>query len=119
MGMLPMNYFRIRFHGFIASSHDGDPAVLGVTPQALTLTTVAGEPLVTLLPSEVVAISKIPLTRGLVIDHIAFDKIGTVELFAVDESPELLLQRIRCIGFIPQAEEAREWDPTQGPPPAE
>ncbi len=114
-----MNYFRVRLsHGFVSSSRHGDPALLGVTPQALVLNTGENEPRITLLASEVVAIAKIPLTRRLEIRHVAFEKIGTVEIEAIDETPDLLLQRIRCIGFVPRAEEVLEWDPAQGPPPA-
>ena len=113
-----MNSFRVRFHGFIASSRNGDPALLGATPQALILDPGANQPRITLLASEVVAIEQIPLTRRLAIRHVAFEKIGTVEIEAIDESPDELLQRIRCIGFVPRAAEVPEWDPAQGPPPA-
>jgi hypothetical protein len=78
------------------------------------------EPLI-LANTEVVSIKGdgLPLLkkRAIVVDHIAFDKAGTVLFYPVEETTDFLLLRISCAGFKPKAAPVPEWDPARGPPP--
>lgn len=119
-----MSSFPIHYHdmGVSSASRFSDYTAAGsvyASPKALRFTILHEGTLVTLLPNEVVRIYTERPYRGVVIDHIAFEKIGTLEISPVGISPEQLIAGIRSAGFIPKATPVREWDPTLGPPPEE
>ena len=118
-----MSYFNI-FWGYPGAGEEGGamPGVLGVTPNSLVFRIKGDrEPLV-LTDTEVVSVKaegslllRSPVIR---VEHIAFNKAGSVVFHPVEESIDQLLLRISCIGFKPKARPAEEWDPGWGPPPA-
>lgn len=118
-----MSYFNI-FWGYPGAGEEGVtmPGMLGVTPNSLVFR-IRGdrEPLV-LTDAEVVNIraegSLFLRNQVIEVEHIAFNKAGSVVFHPVEESIDQLLLRISCIGFKPKAQPAEEWDPRRGPPPA-
>ena len=94
-------------------------ALLKVTRDQLVLNP-DGRDAVVLRPEEVVEFrldGKIPhITQAIVLDHVAFDKIGNVVFFPLGETCKQFLSEIRLIGFTPTAMPAIPWEPGMPPP---
>ena len=87
-----------------------------MTPDELTLAR-RGSPTVVLTPDEVVDVridGRIPfVTQAIVVEHVAFEKIGSVFLDPVGTTCRKLLEEIKRIGFQPKAEPGVPWESGQ------
>ena len=111
-----MNYRQVIF-GY--RDHGENPrdrhAWLSVTAESLVIRVENDEPIV-LTPDEVVEIyieGGRFMSAALIVEHVAFNKIGNVILIPEDGTCELLLQEIKMTGFCPKAPPAVPWEPGQ------
>lgn len=92
-------------------------ALLSVTTEVLVLAIEKDAPIV-FTPDEVVGFR---IDRGgwiwsavvLIVDHVAFDRIGNVSLTPEDGTCEQLLAEIKRTGFCPKAQPGVPWEPGQ------
>ena len=54
----------------------------------------------------------------IIVEHTAYNTIGTVAFHPLDGSIQQLLQQIHAIGFMPSAKPGVEWNPAWGIPEA-
>ena len=116
-----MNYFKILWGYPSGAAEVGRLlGVLGISRDRLEIRLDGGNEPIILKDDQVVSIRTegLALLRNqlIVIEHTAYNTIGTVAFHLLDGSIQQLLQQIHANGFRPSAQPGVEWNPAWGVP---